>query len=374
MSNLMAGFGPDFVETQILSETNSVTYRITAKATHPNAVPNQYEFTLNQKAVGTPPSVGINVWRINNSVVDPIKTFTLSNDNSATANKAFVEYMDAQPSGLYLIMTNGEYKTSQIVDDWFAKNRSVMWQGADFAQRFPNSAYVALYGASKSRILIESFYANDGVLKEDSRASIDLVYDNVGDVGRTGVPFRSVEDTEEYNSTNGSEYKVYPVTNPVISKLADYGMAPGLAMMITGDFYASKALLDAGSTTRVTVRWFTGTAQTSSSVIEVPANKPDEWLRFEQFYTIPSGCDGFNVAVSRYPKPATDSLSAIRNFVMVQVSAAEADQNFAAQFGVNGIRMNNMIDGGTPYIFELPNTKVYPGGDYSASEFREVDA
>ena len=59
---------------------------------------------------------------------------------------------------------------------------------------------------------------------------------------------------------------------------------------------------------------------------------------------------------------------------MVQVSAAEADQNFAAQFGVNGIRMNNMIDGGTPYIFELPNTKVYPGGDYSASEFREVDA
>lgn len=73
MSNLMAGFGPDFVETQILSETNSVTYRITAKATHPNAVPNQYEFTLNQKAVGTPPSVGINVWRINNAVVDPIK-------------------------------------------------------------------------------------------------------------------------------------------------------------------------------------------------------------------------------------------------------------------------------------------------------------
>lgn len=111
-----------------------------------------------------------------------------------------------------------------------------MWQGADFAQRFPNSAYVALYGASKSRILIESFYANDGILKEDSRASIDLVYDNVGDVGRTGVPFRSVEDTEEYNSTNGSEYKVYPVANPVISKLADYGMAPGLAMMITGDF------------------------------------------------------------------------------------------------------------------------------------------
>ncbi|UQJ94932.1 hinge connector of long tail fiber proximal connector [Klebsiella phage CPRSA] len=118
---LNGGFGPDFVETQILSETNSVTYRITAKATHPNAVPNQYEFTLNQKAVGTPPSVGINVWRINNAVVDPIKTFTLSNDNSATANKAFVEYMDAQPSGLYLIMTNGEYKTSQIVDDWFAK-------------------------------------------------------------------------------------------------------------------------------------------------------------------------------------------------------------------------------------------------------------
>ena len=41
MSNLMAAFGEDFVETNILSESNQVRYWIELIATHANAVPNK---------------------------------------------------------------------------------------------------------------------------------------------------------------------------------------------------------------------------------------------------------------------------------------------------------------------------------------------
>ena len=371
MSQLMAAFGEDFVETQVLSEANSVRYWLRAFATHANAVPNESIVSINQKTISQLPIKGINVYKINTNTVEDRKNFELTN-NDSTSNNAFVTYMNQQKSGLYLIITGVNYCSSKVVDDWFSSNLSTCWAGADFAINYPNSAYVGLWGASKGKILSENFYANDGVLKEDSRAKLDIIYDTVGDVGYTGIPYRAIEDTNEYQDFTGYEYIRYPQQNISISKLSEYNLSAGTPVRFTCDLYASADLLKAGSTTRMNIRWFQGSNMLSSVSLEVPNNSPDKWVRFERSLIIPNNADGFTAVVSRYPKTTSKAESKIRNVLMVQTSAPEQMQNSPAEFGVNGIRMNKAIDSGTTFIFELPNTQAETNGERVAKEFRET--
>lgn len=371
---LMAAFGEDFVETRILSEANSVKYWLKAYATHSNAVPNKPELNING-AFDMTSSLrrGINVVQVNGNSFINFKTFDVTTDDNNANNKAFVEYANGLTSGLYIIMTHERFQSSPLIDRWFKNKWSASWPGSDFSKSFPNSAYVGVLGAAKGRILIESFYGNDGVVKEDSRAKVDTVYDNVGDVGYTGCPYRSIEDTNEYSDSTGYEYKRYPVQNESISKIADYGLSPGDAVFLVCDLYASKSLLDAGSTTRASLRWFKGTSLLSSNVsLEIPKNGADRWLRFEIFTAVPTDADGFTIVVSRYPKTSVVGDSKIKNLVFVQTSHGEQLNSVIQEFGVNGIRMNKGVEGGTTMIMELPNSKVDPSGIIPVQSFRET--
>ncbi|QPB08779.1 tail fiber hinge connector [Klebsiella phage Metamorpho] len=371
---LMAAFGEDFVETRILSEANSVTYWLRAYATHKNSVPNESVLTINGSSANSPAlRRGINVIQVNNDgTFGELKNFDVTNEESAN-NNAFLDYTGNLRSGLFVIMTHESYKTSPKIDTWFGLKNSIQWQNSEFAKNYPNCAYVGILAAGKNRIVAESFYANDGVLKEDSRAKLDNVFDNVGDVGYVGMPFRTIEDITEYSDTTGYEYKRYPEQNVVISKIAPYGLSPGDSAVFICDLYASKALLDSNSTTRANIRWFKGTTMLdSSAALEVPKNMPDRWVRFERWLKVPTGADGFTVVVSRYPRTTVTAESKIRNVFMSQVSHEEQLNTVTQEFGVNGIRMNKAVDGGTTHIFELPNAKVDPSGIISAKTFRET--
>jgi hypothetical protein len=137
--------------------------------------------------------------------------------------------------------------------------------------------------------------------------------------------------------------------------------------------YASKSLLDAGSTTRASLRWFKGTSLLSSSVsLEIPKNGADRWLRFERFTAVPTDADGFTIVVSRYPKTSVVGDSKIKNLVFVQTSHSEKLNSVVQEFGVNGVRMNKGVEGGTTMIMELPNSKVDPSGVIPVQSFRET--
>lgn len=376
-SNLMAAFGQDFVETNIMSESNQVKYWMELAATHANAVPNEHIFRINQKDVGGAPERGINIWRINNDSADNAKTFDLTNDDS-TMNKAFVEYMGQQQSGLYVLMTNGRCLTSPIVNAWFASKKSVVWPEPHFTVDFPNSAYCAIFAAGKNSILYESFIGNDGKVKEDSRAKLDTVYDNVGGVGMCGFPLRTFEDNTTYKDTAGYEYRRYPEQDKTISKLSDFNLQQNLWVRMTCDLYASQVLLNAGSTTRMDVRWFNNNTLISSTSLEVPNDGGNRWLRFESDFRIPSGCNGFTAVVARYPKTTVAAESGVQNVVMTQISDATGEQGrTSGEFGVNGIRMMQATEGGnngSTTIFEIPNTNIDKSGIRHAKEFRELGA
>lgn len=372
---LMAAFGEDFVETRILSEANSVKYWLRAYATHANAVPNKPVLSINGTDSDYSSSLrrGINVIQVNTNAFSNIKSFDVTTDDSNTNNKAFIEYVNSLRSGLFVIMTHERFQSSPAIDAWFKSKWSESWTGSNFSKEFPNSAYVGILGAGKNRILTEAFYANDGKLKEDSRAKVDTVYDNVGDVGYTGCSYRSIEDTNEYSDSTGYEYKRYPVQNESISKISNYGLAPNDSIYMVCDMYASKSLLDAGSTTRANLRWFKGTTMLSSSVsLEVPRNGADRWLRFERYTAVPADADGFTIVVSRYPKTSVVGDSKIRNLVFVQTAHGEQLNNVLQEFGVNGIRMNKGVEGGTTMIMELPNSKVDPSGTIPVQSFKET--
>lgn len=371
---LMAAFGEEFVETRILSESNSVQYWLRAYATHANAVPNEYVLTINGESRSAPVlKRGINIIKVNtNQFVNELKNFDLTLEESNT-NASFLDYMNSLTSGLYVIMTKDVFKTSPTVDNWFKSKYSTEWKSSDFAKMFPNSAYVGVLGAGKGLILAEAFYANDGVLKEDSRAKLDTIYDNVGDVGYTGIPYRAIEDWTEYTSDTEYEFKRYPEQNVVVSKMSDYGLSPNDDVFFTCDLYASKALLDAKSTARVNIRWFKGnTLLASNVVLEIPAGRPDTWMRFQRYDRVPATADGFTIVASRYPRTSVTGAGKIRNVTLCKTSHSESLNSVTQEFGVNGIRMNAMKDGGTTYILELPNSKVDPSGIISAKEFKET--
>lgn len=375
-SNLMAAFGQDFVETNIMSESNQVKYWMELVATHANAVPNARTLKINQKETGGAPKRGINIWRINTDSAESVpKTFDLTNDDS-TMNKAFVEYMTQQTSGLYVIMTHELCRTSKIVTDWFSSKKSVVWPQPHYTVDFPNSAYCAVLAAGKNLILYESFIGNDGKVKEDSRAKLDLVYDTVGTVGLCGIPSRAYEDNETYRDTAGYEYRRYPEQDVTISKLNDFGLQQNQWVRFTCDLFASQVLLNAGSTTRMNIRWFNGNTMLDNTSLEVPTDGGNRWLRFEKDLRIPANCNGFTAVVSRYPKTSVAAESSVKNVMMVQIVEPTPDQSgVQAEFGVNGIRMNKAIEGGNngpTIIFELPNSYIDKSGDRHAKEFREL--
>lgn len=375
-SNLMAAFGEDFVETNIMSESNQVKYWMELVGTHSNSVPNEYTLKINQKSTGGAPKRGINIWRITEGTAESIpKNFDLSLDDSSS-NKAFVEYMNSQEQGLFVIMTYDRCLTSTITSNWFRSKKSVVWPEPRYSKDFPTSSYCAVYAASKNVILYESFVGNDGILKEDSRAKLDIVYDATSSIGICGIPKRAYEDNTTYKDTSGYEYRRYPEQDKTISNLNDYGLQSNLWVRFSCDLYASQVLLNSGSTTRMNIRWFNGSTMLDNVSLEVPKDGGNRWLRFEKSLKIPSNCNGFTAVVSRYPKTTVSAESSVKNVMMVQITDQEPSQKGTeAEFGVNGIRMNKAIEGGNngnTIIFELPNSYIDTSGDRHAKEFKEL--
>ena len=61
-----------------------------------------------------------------------------------------------------------------------------------------------------------------------------------------------------------------------------------------------------------------------------------------------------------------------KNLVFVQTAHREKLNSVVQEFGVNGVRMNKGVEGGTTMIMELPNSKVDPSGVIPVQSFRET--
>lgn len=377
MSEIMAGFGEKFVQTQIMSENNAVKYKLSVAAGLSSSVPSNGYILLQDKALGDQSKfVGITVSELdvsNNTIVSR-KTFELKNNDVTGANKSFIDFMNilnSKPNTLVIFTTDGRLYSSSILDDWFKANASVAWPGQWLCSKYPCS-YVAFYSTSRKKIIQENATYSDGVTRpEDIRAQLEIVYDKFNDIGVTGFAKRIIEEIDEVSSDNGFEFKRYPSGAPIIAPIKDYDFKIGAKLKATFELFSSKELIDAGQTTRLSFRWFTGSTLISSVSDEIPAGQSERWIKFERYLDVPNNADGFTVIAARYPRQDNVGKGSIRNMIMVEVSRTEESMSGPAEIGVNGIRMNKAIDGKNTQLLVLKDSKDDPSGEVRSIEFRE---
>lgn len=352
----MAGFGEDFVEVQVISETNAVKYKLEIFASHSNSSPNLGAVKVNDVTLKTPTS-GMNVYQLNNDgTIGTVKNFTFTSTDSS-GNTAFTQYLNSLGSGIQLIVSDTKLFSSPIVDTWFSNAYSTAWPGSKYINRFPNSAYCAIYGCFNKKIMQEAFFGNDGVKVEDSRAYLETVFDQLADLGSTGFPSRIVEDTTEYDNTTYKEIR-YP-SDSTAAPIADYGMSVGQNVLLVCDLYTSTALKNAGSVTRMSIRCMSSTGSVVAST-NLDCTNLDAWTRFEQYFTIPTGATSFTAVAAPYPQLSTSVTGVkwgVRNFHSTQASESDKGTSIS-EFGVNGIRMFSSNENGTSYLLELPDSNV----------------
>ena len=354
-NTFMASLGESLVQVNTVSESNSVQYKLNIAGVHRYSSPLTPYVRLNDSLLGSQVhSNGLNVRVLdaNNNVIDQ-KEFILTNIDS-TINSAFITYMNSLTSGIVIITSGQLLKSSPQIDNWFKSVYSINWPGEFLCNNY-DVAYAAFYSPVNKRITSEVYNSSDGF--DSSRATLEMVYDSVSDLGATGYSYKAIYDPTEYTSNSQYEFKRYPTSQVLISLLSDYGILPGRTMLMQCELKASNALIQANMTTRLSLRWYTGSTLIDSKSYEVNSLSPDKWIKFEDYIVVPANANGFTMVVARYPRnDAIIAEASIKNLIFCEVGRS-AKYSGDAAIGVNGIKAGTINESTTsPRIMNLPDS------------------
>lgn len=368
--NVMASFGQGFVQTQAISENNSVKYKLDIAGSNKNSTVGSF-ITLNDKPVGSQTfNTGLNVRLINASgTLIESKYFDIK--NSSGAADAFLIYMRGLADNqVAVILSNTEIGSTAEVDAFFKTSGSSAWPGTTKLTRFPTSSYSAIYMTTEKCFAKESLKMNDGILKEDSRAYLMVVFDKMDDIGATGFPGALVNDKTTYSTSTSYDIKRYPndsLSNPI----ENIGVGQKL-MFFGADIFADSQLIADGGTCRITLRWLKNQTVLSSTSFEISVNQANAWVRKNSRVTVPDDADGYTIISNRYPQSIESTGTAsVRNVVLTRISRQFENLSRPSEFGINGIRMNDFYEDSSDYILELVDTNTDSSGAVYGQEFRE---
>lgn len=330
-ATFMAAFNKGVVESDVFSETDSVTYKLdVAGATNFSGAPYLKRNDINIAGTVTD---GLNLRGVNNPTdTGEVKSFVLTSTDSS-ANSAFIQYMNTVTHKLIVIFSGKNLRSTPAVDAWFASVGSVNWPGSFLCNNY-SAGYVGFYNPSIRKIVAEAMITSDGV--EKGYANYIAVYDTFDDIGSLGFPSRVIYDTGTYAASTGYEYKRFP-TDSITNKLSDYGLRQGSNIMLQADLVHSSQMASAGMKTRINLRWLQGsTIKDSSTILE---SDGVNWVNKTVYSKVPAGADGFTVIVSRFPRNDTLSgNSMVRNVVMSEITRDGSKSGSNAAVGVNGIK------------------------------------
>lgn len=368
--NVMASFGQGFVQTQVISENNAVKYKLDMAGSNKNSTVPAF-LTLNDVALGSQTfNTGLNTRLIdqNNNLVES-KYFDIKNAGGAAT--AFLAYINGLASNqILIIISSGEIASTLDIDTLFKTIGSYAWPGTNRLAKFPSSSYAAIYLTTEKCLAKESVKMNDGVLKEDSRAYVMAVFDKMNDIGATGFPGVLVSDGKTYSTSTSYDLKRYP-SDDLSTPITNIGVGSKL-MLFVADIFADSQLIADGGTCRITLRWLKNQTVLSSTSFEVAFNQANAWIRKNSRVYIPDDADGYTIVANRYPQNTTSTGTAsVRNVVLTRISRPFENVSRSAEFGVNGIRMNDMYEDSSDYILELVDTNIDSSGAVYGKEFRE---
>ena len=379
MSELrMASFGQGFVQTQVLSENNSVKYKLEFTAGVPFSTPSASFITFQDAQIGIQQDgVGINTREFNPTTnkLGEFKSFVLTEKDSDPGNQAFLTYMRGLTgTNLILITTGHRLFSSDVVDAQFKAMHSVMWPVKGITSRFP-CFYSGIYSIVDKAIVAENLKCSEGYAEaKDTRPIITCIYDKPADIGATGFPRRAIEDMTTYPINATTLNKRYPNQNEQISPLSPYGLSPGDKAMFSLSLKGDASLGPSGQSLRANIRWFRGTSYLSGTTVETAPSDLGHWIAFERYVTVPADADGFTVIVSRNPEIASSTATGeVKSMLLCRVSRAMEAMNEPASFGVYGIRANMLssVDVNENTLLVLPDTKDDKSGNIYSADFRE---
>lgn len=373
MEKYMAGFGQGFVQAAVLSENNAVKYKLSIAGSCTQSTIRPYiKFQDTEIGPSTyQPGMNVILYDTNTLTRIETKSYNFTNVPSAT-NRAFMTYIDSLADDKLVIMVSeGKLRTCSELVEWFKKHNSTAWPSVWDLNTF-DAAYSAFYITSMDSITAEHTLFNDGKKKEPISANLDLVFDYYSDIGATGVPNRIAVVDGEVESNEDSLELIRLPTSDLETPLEDFNLK-------AGDLFYIKFQMMVGigtgtgpnpnGTTRCSIRWFLDDDMISSTVIDANINFLDQWQTFERYVEVPSGVNKFTIYFARLDQ---EDYGAVRNVVITESHREETPMFRSSEFGVNGIRMNAMIDGKVDELLILADSKTDDRGRVQSAEFREL--
>lgn len=382
MEKIMAAFGQGFVQAEVLSENNAVKYRLSIAGSCTKSTIRPYVRLQNEAFGPQTFSQGVTTVEVDikTRTIISTKNYIFDDNENSAVNQAFITYMETLLTNrLIILITDGKYKTSDKLTTWFHEHGSAAWPTKWDLNHF-DMAYSAFYVSGLNTITAEHVLYNDGKTVEPVSANLDVVFDYFNDIGATGFPRRTIEyDQEAVANPGETEIIRLPISPGNIQvPLSDYGLVPGNTMYLKAQLFADDVLSSEQSVVELTVRWIDneGSLVGRPTKLQTSDLNPNQWTSFEREVEIPDGAIFFTLYIYKSDGGLTgtpNGTGKARNIVFTEMSRPATPVMRSAEFGVNGIRMNNMIDNNVPedLLLTLKDSKTDDRGIVTSAEFRE---
>lgn len=371
----MAHFGPSYVESNHLGENNAIKYMIKALGVNSDSSVRVPYVKINGVSVLPSYGRGLNAITISpTGVASNFATFDIY-DRPEHLGTLRTYLMSAPSGNIVVLVSSDAMKSSEDFDTFMKRYGAMSWPGSSylnrqsdalFTPRAYRSSYVAIFNTTLKRFCYENFVGNNpNSFAEDTTAYLQVVFDDVIDIGACGLPQRKIDDISEYYSS-GSQYIFKTYFSESITQRE-------LVYHIKADLYSDSVLVAAGGHARIYLyssvsggQWLTQLALHNSGA---PSGK---WTTAEGYFKLPAESSGamfWGCSAYRYPSSVSTGVAGVRN---VTVTPLTRDDKVAdAAIGVNGIRANSISNNGnyTNPVLQLLNLK--PNNIITSNDFNE---
>lgn len=353
-NQFMALFGPDSVVASVLSETNSVKYKLCVRGSNNDSRITDVEVSINDVDIidrATHKGRGLNLAVIdaNTSTLVEWKYYDIYSSNRDPVVSAFKDYITNLPINRIVAIYSFDAMRSTAELDTFMRTYmgSLAWAGSLVLNEAAvtnvkspaRASYCAIYNSKMRKIVAENFVGNVfSSYQVDTRSFVEIVYDELDDVGATGIPQRIVDDPTE-RMGDGSVYRVYTWPNP---QTVGTDIFAGDLLSINADLFQDQALTDAGGYAVISVY-----SQNSNGAIidekrlDSRGGTVGQFVSKSDFYTVPLGAAAVGCTFYHFPSTVKTGTSKLKNVVLTKVSRLPKETGTAA-IGVNGIRLTTM--------------------------------
>lgn len=373
----MAHLGPSYVESNHLGENNAIKYMIQALGVNDDSSVRVPYVKINGVSVLPSYGRGLNAITISpTGVASNFATFDIyGRPEHLDTLRTYL--MSAPSDNIVVVVSHDAIRSSADFDTFMKQYGAMSWPGSSylnrqsdalFTPRAYRSSYAAIFNTTLKRFCYENFVGNNpNSFTEDTNAYLQVVFDDVVDIGACGLPSRNVDDINEYFSV-GNQYGFKGYLYENITQWESI-------YHIQCELYSDQTLVAAGGRSTFYV-WIQDSSDIwkTSIWLGTPTPTPGVWTKFEGYFKLPtqsSGATIFASAAYRYPSNVSAGTAGVRNVTITRVTRDDDDKVADAAIGVNGIRANSISNNGnyTNPVLQLLNLK--PKNIITSNDFNE---